>query len=724
MNSNEQEIVVTGKVEKIIFSGDNGYKIVSVLFEDSLERETIVGYMNVIVSQVYDFKGHYVENAKYGEQFQVLSYSFKKGDEEEDIVNLLASKQFENIGKRTARKIYREFTFETLEVLKYSPDRVIDFGIEEELVRELNTKLLQLDGIDDVHLFLSEFEISNYFINEIYGCLNKWEIVDKLAYLKTKPYSLIKEIKGLTFRKIDEIYTKYNDELETIERYEAIILFYGQEYLYNTGDTILQKDILLDRINNQITIDVEYMKFSITELIKLNKLIEISDNELMLIDFYNNETAIARNIKLRQDFGSKPLALKEIKESIKRLEDKEAIKYSDVQKKAIINALSNNISIITGGPGTGKTTIIKAIVETYKTIKCENMKTEELRNNIILCAPTGRAAKRMNETSGHYAKTIHSLLEWDPYSNKFKKGLDEQLLQRLIVIDEFSMVDIFLARVLLQAIRSEAIIVIVGDAAQLESVNPGNVLFDLVESNYVSTVKLDQIFRQGEGSSIANLAKMIEENEKVELVNTDDLGIIKRDANIVAITKQVVEKSYASGYDELETQVLYPKYAGKAGIDELNKALKPDLSTEYIQHDNTIFQVGDKVMQLKNNYEKEIYNGDIGFVKKIINSKANGINNAIVVSFRDIDVTLTKKDMLDIKHAYAISIHKSQGSEFKVVIFPVTFESYHMLSKKLIYTAITRAKEKLIIIGNTEAFYGGLSENDTIRNTYLNRILD
>ncbi len=723
MNKDSEEIVLKARVEKIVFSGDNGYKIVSVLFDDSLSTETIVGYMNLVVSQNYEFKGEYVEHPKFGEQFQVNSYELIKSDSEEDIVDLLSSKIFEGVGKRTARKIYKQFTVETLNILKYEPQKVIDFGIAEDVVKKLNKKLLDLDGIDDVHVFLKEFDISSYFINEIYGYLNRMDILDKVQYLKENCYTLIKVMPGLSFSKVDEIYVKYNEELESIERYKAIFFYYSQEKLYQTGDTIVNKSEIMDYIAKKIKINYSFMIDTLNELIKENEVISLNDDELIPKDFYNAEVAVARNIKLRQDFGANPLDKAEIIDNIKKLEMKESIEYSEVQKEAIINALSNNISIITGGPGTGKTTIIKAIVNSYRMIECEHMNSEELKNQIILCAPTGRAAKRMHETSGYSAKTIHSLLEWDPYTNKFNKGLDEQLIHKLIIVDEFSMVDIFLAKSLFQAIRSEAIIVIVGDAAQLESVNPGNVLSDLIESDYVSTIKLDQVFRQGEGSSIATLAKMIEENDKIELVNTDDLGVIRKDDNIAVVTKKVVDKSYENGYNEMETQVLYPKYAGKSGIDELNKILKPELTKEYISHTGVEYQIGDKVMQLKNNYEKEIYNGDIGFIKKIINKDAYGNNNAIVVAFKDTDVTLTKNEMIDIKHAYAISIHKSQGSEFKVVIFPVTFESYHMLSKKLIYTAITRAKDKLIIIGNINAFHDGIKSNDITRNTYLSKIL-
>lgn len=319
------------------------------------------------------------------------------------------------------------------------------------------------------------------------------------------------------------------------------------------------------------------------------------------------------------------------------------------------------------------------------------------------------------------SKTIHSLLGWDPHSGTFKRGLENPLPHELIIIDEFSMVDIFLCHSLLKAIRPNTIIIIVGDEAQLESVNPGNVLGDLMSFQDVPRVQLDQIFRQGDGSTIAMLARQIDKNEHIELVSTTDMGVIPKLGDIVNDVKSIQQKSYKAGYSEHDVQVLYPKYKGVNGIDRLNQVLKPslDVDASVLSHGESEYQVGDKIMQLKNNYDKDIYNGDIGFITKIFNIEARGKELAMEVEIRGMLIQLAKSDLDNITHAYAISIHKAQGSEFKVVIVPVTRESKNMLTKKLLYTAISRSKDKLIIVGDINCFLEGVCATDQIRNTCL-----
>ncbi len=713
----------SGSVEKIVWSGDNGYKIVAVKFPDSFESETIVGYMNVIIGQSYTFCGEEVMHSKYGKQLKVTSYEMNNLQTGDEIIEFLSSNHFRGIGMRTAAKIYKHFGDDTLNVLKTDPDRLIEIPVKDEVIDEIKAKMLGLDGIDELFKLLTPLNFSEYLITDIYQYLNVLGIKDLVKYIKYNPYTLIDNVKLMSFDKADMIYLKYNQNDDDSERLFAAYNYFCKELCYRSGDTLVSCEQVYMQLMRRLDVSKEQCIQIEKQLIEEGKLVRIDEQYVQTKEFYTNEEAIARNIKLRQNFIKKGLDRNQIEAEITKLEAEFAINYSDIQKNAIINSLENNFSIVTGGPGTGKTTIIKAIVTIFERLKYPNEKTEVLLNKIMLCAPTGRAAQRMKEATGYSAKTIHSLLEWDPHINKFARGIDDPLYQELVIIDEFSMVDIFLANSLFKAIRPDAIVLIVGDSAQLESVAPGNVLGDLVESGAVSTVKLDLIFRQGDGSTIASLAKNIDTNQQFELTRSHDMGIFDRSSNIKNDVKYIVEKTYEAGFSELDVQVLYPKYSGVSGIDGLNESLKPEITNETFETDERIFQIGDKVMQLKNNYDKGIYNGDIGFVSQIINKKAKGSQNAIVVKFKSELVELTRNDLYDLTHAYAISIHKSQGSEFKVVILPIDKGSDHMLTKKLIYTAITRAKDKLIIIGDLNYFYKGVSQVDARRNTYLHKLL-
>ncbi len=714
----------TGKVDKIVWSGDNGYKIIAVTFVGGFESEKIVGYMNVIEGQTYTFSGEETDHAKYGKQFKVTSYEMNDVKTGDEIIDFLSSNHFKGIGMRTASKIYNHLGDDTMDVLKSDPDRLEEIDISPEIIAEIKTKMVGLDGIDELFKMLKPLDFSEYLITDIYQYLNLKGIKDLVKYLKYNSYLLIDDVKLMTFEKADKIFLMYNEDgINSNERLRAAFMYFSKDLCYRTGDTLVRKSDLFDTLRRRINLDFETFEQIVEELFRSGDIEDIDSEFIMASDFYNNEEGIARNIRLRQNFINKGLDEKRVRAHIIKLEEEFKINYSDVQKEAIVNALSNNFSIITGGPGTGKTTIIKAIVTIFEQLKYPNEKVELLLNKIMLCAPTGRAAQRMKEATGYNAKTIHSLLEWDPHLNKFNRGIDDPLAQELVIIDEFSMVDIFLANSLFKAIRPDAIVLVVGDSAQLESVAPGNVLGDFVLSDAISTVKLDLIFRQGDGSKIAELAKSIDTNEDIELVNTHDMSIINRTNNLKDLVKLVVDKSYDAGYDELETQVLYPKYAGAAGIDALNEVLKPEITNDCFKTDERIYQIGDKVMQLKNNYDKSIYNGDIGFVTKIINKGAKANQNAIIVKFKNTEVELTRNDLYDLTHAYAISIHKSQGSEFKVVVMPIDSGSDHMLTKKLIYTAITRAKDKLIIIGDMNYFYKGIEQADIPRHTYLQKLL-
>lgn len=713
-------VTFTCCLDKIIFQGDGGYQVANLENLDENVEIIATGYFSLEANQKYVVSGELVEHYKYGEQLNISEYKISIPTEEEEIVNFLSSSSFEKIGKRTAKKLYDFLGENIIEILKEQPEKALESNIKKEYIYGISEKLNELDGLDIVYQTLSPFEISDYYINEIYQYLRREKIANIKSFLKNKSYELM-SIDGFTFKKADSIYLYYDHQKDDDYRLQNMIMDEVRTSCFNSGNTFVD----LQKLEKSLDLPLNYIDDILQELIR-NKEVELKGKEnqkiVFLKDFFQAEKNIAHNIYRRLHYLNLGIDENIIQTEVLKFEKDQKINYSKLQNEAIVNSLKSNISIITGGPGTGKTTIIKALVQIFKDIKYEGKSIKNYSEKIALCAPTGRAAQRLKESTGMETRTIHSLLEWDPYSKKFNKNMDDPLINDLIIIDEFSMVDIFLGEAIFRAILPDAIVVIVGDSAQLESVNPGNVLHDLININDIPLVKLNTIFRQGEGSTIAKIAKEIdEEKQKIELINTEDMSIIDREKDLSDIVVEIINKSYDAGYDDMAVQVLYPKYKGRDGIDSLNRKLLQNKDKTYYEFGNNKYYLFDKVMQLKNNYEKEIYNGDIGRITNIYNTaKSEGL--VLEVTFKAKKVNLAKKDLYNLTHAYAISIHKSQGSEFSVVVLPISKESHYMLNKKLIYTAITRATDKLIIVGNINEFYEKIYTKVTERKTYLQEI--
>ena len=399
-----------------------------------------------------------------------------------------------------------------------------------------------------------------------------------------------------------------------------------------------------------------------------------------------------------------------IDEKLKDLEEKLKIDYNETQEKAIKSALNNNITIISGGPGTGKTTIINAIVKLY--IEKEKLGPADIMETIALLAPTGRAAKKMNSSTGIPAYTIHRYLKWYKDSNEFVYNEYNKTHHKLIIVDEVSMIDVDLFNALLNGISSNVKLILVGDTFQLPSVGPGLVLNDLIDSDFFNYVPLNQIYRQSDNSYIPFLAKEIKNNDLSEefLTKKDDYNFVQVDSsNIKSAIKQITDISLLKGLDERSVQVLAPMYKGEAGIDALNSTLQeiynpPERHKDEVIYGEYIYREGDKVLQLVNDLDNNVFNGDIGFIESI-----NG--NKIIINFDGNRVEYDKKDLKQIKHAYAISIHKSQGSEFTHVLMPISKSYYKMLYNKLIYTGVSRAKKSLTLVGDAMAFQRAVGNN-------------
>ena len=439
-------------------------------------------------------------------------------------------------------------------------------------------------------------------------------------------------------------------------------------------------------------------------------MIVLEENRCYLQENFEDEITISELLK---KIDNKEIKYYDYEEKIKKLEEKLNIAYNDDQKKAIMSALNNNITIISGGPGTGKTTIINAIVKLY--IEKNKLNNIDIVEQIALLAPTGRASKKMSTSTNLSASTIHRYLKWNKDTNDFMVNENNKNFQKLIIIDEVSMIDNALFAALLRGVNSYVKLILVGDAFQLPSVGPGLILSDLINSDLFNYIPLNHIYRQSENSYIPYLAREIKNKDLCEEFTNkkDDYNFIMVDnKNIELSIKKIIDAGINKGYDENNLQILAPKYKGDNGIDNLNKMLSnifnPNNGQREVIYGDVVYKEGDKVLQLVNDADNNVFNGDIGFIKSIATINNPYKKDIITIDFDGNYVMYQKKDLKNIRHAYAITIHKSQGSEFEHVIMPISFNYGAMLYNKILYTGVSRAKKSLILVGDPKAFYKGV----------------
>jgi exodeoxyribonuclease V alpha subunit len=524
----------------------------------------------------------------------------------------------------------------------------------------------------------------------------------------------------IEFKRLDTIFLNNIDDKYDIRRRKACIIECMKMLSNNTGDVYYNTSDIYSYLNKLFGIDIDYETYldDITELCNDYILVKENDN-VYLHEYYEEEYIIAYLLKSICDKSTKKV---NYDDKISKLESKLNIIYNDDQKRAINEALNNNVTIISGGPGTGKTTIINAIVKLY--IEENKLVGPNIFENIALLAPTGRASKKMSTSTGLPASTIHRFLKWNKDTDEFQVNENNKNIQKLIIVDEVSMVDLSLMAALLKGINSYVKLVLVGDAFQLPSVGPGNILADLINSEIFNYIPLNYIYRQSDNSYIPYLAREIKNKDLQEEFTHkhDDYNFLITDnKDILGTIKRIVEVGINKGFNENNLQVLAPMYKGDVGIDNLNRMLcdlfNPLKSQREILYGDVIYKENDKVLQLVNDADNNVFNGDIGFIKRIVNE---GNKEHITIDFDGNNVTYLKKDLKNIKHAYAISIHKSQGSEFDHVIIPITYYYGSMLYNKLLYTGVSRAKKSLILIGDASVFYKGvLNDYGNVRKTTL-----
>lgn len=721
---------LTGEVIKVRYvNEENGYSVFDLNTSDG-EIKIVGIFDSVNVGESLEVEGEFTYDNKYGEQLNVTSYQKKLPSSITEIQKYLASGIISTIGTKNATYIVEQFGKESLNIVFDETDRLIEVrGIGKKSIEKIKKSVEELKFSKNILFHLSGLGISLSLSKKIYNIFRE----NTLEVINENPYKLIKNVKGIGFLKADEIALKNNLDKNSPYRIESAIIYVLNQKAINFGHVYYPKRKLTDEVSKLIGVETEliepvYMNLLLSSEVVIDNSFE--ESNVYLDYLYISESYVASKLAkmaLNEDFKILFDIDKEIKTAIKSL----SIKLSDIQINAISSCFKENISIITGGPGTGKTTIINTISKIY------------LDNgyNISLCAPTGRAAKRIEETTGIEAKTIHRMLGYIPSSyddiGHFEYNEDNPLDTDVVIIDEMSMVDVVLFEKLLRGIKDNTRLIIVGDVDQLPSVGAGNVLRDLINSEKIKYTKLVDIFRQSENSNIiVNAHKINNGQEPILNEKNSDFFFLKTESP--AITRNIVvdliskrlPKAY--GYDfSKDIQILTQSRKGICGVFELNRLLQDILNPKNEETDellvgNKLFRVNDKVMQTKNNYNLSffdsdgeenfgVYNGDMGHI--IFIDKSSKKLTVEMDDKRLIDYTLEDLDNLEL--AYAITIHKSQGSEFKSVIIPM-FDGYRLLqTRNLLYTAITRAKENIVLVGDKNVM-NNMIRNNTINSRYSN----
>ncbi len=715
---------IKGIFKKIIYKSDQNYIIGLFRIKDSNDSKmedfigttiTFTGYFHELtIDEKYIFYGELINNPKYGMQYKVNEYERVKPEGKDAIIDFLSSDLFPGIGEKSAEAIVEILGEDALNIITndYSQLLLVP-GMKEVKAKKIYDILIKYNESYDTIIYLTTLGFSMKDSMLIY---NKYKEITR-DVIEDNVYAIIDDIDEISFSKVETVRKNLNIEDLDVRRIMALVIYIMKDLCFKNGDTYLYLDEIYENTINLLGYDFSKEEFEdiLIEISKTGR-IKIEEDEYYLKEYFDAENNIANTVyHLTNKNDTK---IKNIEKEIEKLEVFFGITYNEKQKEAIKNAYEKNFSIITGGPGTGKTTIIKAIVELYRKIK--GYSYDKLINNLILLAPTGRAAKRMSESCLLPAYTIHRFLKWNKESNKFMINENNKSFCEFVIIDEVSMIDVNLLDSLFKGLSKNVKVVMIGDYNQLESVGPGKILKDLIDSDMINVTFLDELYRQEENSYIATLAKEIKDGEISEtfMSKKDDYSFIEANSdNLKEYIKKVCEKAIEKGYTSDEIQLLAPMYKGENGIDNLNKLLQcifnPDRGQNFIINKDIIFRENDKILQLENDPDNNVFNGDIGYIENIY-------NNTISVSFDGNVVKYTSKDFNKIKHGYAISIHKAQGSEFPIVIIPTIFQYKIMLYKKIMYTAVTRAKQNLTLVGDPRAFmYGALNEMIYERKTKL-----
>lgn len=722
----------SGSIDRVIFENtSNFFKIILLEIDDTDsdfdDFEIIVTgtIADVIEGENYTFWGELTQHPKYGQQLKVERYQRAKPSSA-GLIKYFSSQHFKGIGKKTAEKIIHLYGDDPIDNILEDPDKLESIsGLSKANRENLVSKLRLNYGAEQILAKLAEYGLNNKTAVQIFERYKE----ESLTIITENPYQLVEDIQGIGFKMADKLAEQVGINSDAPQRFRAALVHTLLETSIDKGDTyieakeLLEKSLFILEEVRQIELDPSQIAQELTQLISEDKVqnigTKIFDNTL----FYA-ESGIHKHLTRILDRPlEKEISSQDIQTEIKHIQAEFNINYDKAQKNAIQKAIQSKVFLLTGGPGTGKTTVINGIIKAYANLHQIDLQKSDLP--IILAAPTGRAARRMNELTGLPSATIHRHLGLNGDSEY--QALDDFLDCDLIIIDEFSMVDTWLANQLFSAIASNTQIVIVGDSDQLPSVGPGQVLADLLKINRLPQVSLTKIFRQSEDSTIVTLANQIRQGRlptDFTAKKADRSYFEAQSTHIPQMIQKIVSSALKSGIDAQEIQILAPMYRGQAGITHLNKLmqdlLNPLNNQLEFQFNDLHFRKGDKVLHLINDAQINVFNGDIGYITDLIPAKyTESKQDEMILDFDGTEINYPRNEWLKITLAYAMSIHKSQGSEFKVVILPVTRQSGRLLQRNLIYTAITRSKSKLVMLGEIAAFDNAIKNEGTKRKTYL-----
>lgn len=702
---------ICGTVDTIIFASQDNRFAVLKLSPEKLSTQITVTLNGIapLIGQLLEIEGEWVKHPKFGQQFKATTYKTVAPTEISGIEKFLASGAINGIGPAMAKKIVAEFGEKTLEIIAKSPNELLKVpGIGKKTAEKISTSYLEQSELTEIMVWLENHGISNTYAGKIFAKYGSFAI----DIMEKDIYRLFQDIEGIGFLTADKL--AFNLGIQRDDKRRIISgIDYALIQLCNNGHCCIPEMALVDKtakilqVNNQIIFTI------LKERIDNGSLnTEVVGGETLIYPpylYYAEKKVATRLLQLQQ--ATEPLSEDNLSLFIKVWEKDNQIQLAQKQKEAIKACLHHGVLVLTGGPGTGKTTVIKGILSI---LKAQGLK-------IRLAAPTGRAAKRLSETTGQKALTIHRLLEANNLAQDdnlqlgFSKDIDDQLDADVIILDEVSMVDIVLMHHFLNAVPDGCRIILVGDTDQLPAVGPGSVLKDIIRSQKIPAIRLDEIFRQAQTSMIIQNAHIINAGRLPDLRKQYNDFVFYELNDDTSITQKILDLCTKDlpheGFDVLkDVQILSPMHRFLCGVENLNlilqEQLNPKKNQDELKYSSQTFRVGDKVMHIRNNYQKNVFNGDIGFIQDINNEK-------LTVDYFDHIVTYEKNELNELTLAYASSVHKSQGSEYKVVIIPLSTSHYIMLQRNLLYTAITRAKQKVIIIGSKKALMTAIQSNRT-----------
>jgi len=695
---------------KIFTSPDTGFGVFKVLLDSSRESRVIVG--NLFSLSEGDFlliEGEEAEHPRFGKQIKVSRFEFILPQDGEGMAKYLSSGRFKGIGKKTAQKIVDHFGQQTFEVLENMPERLSEIsGLKKTVIAEIKKSVRDSRVLRDLTVKLTPFGIGQETVFKIFR-----EFGDLAqALMESNPYILIERVRGVGFKIADTIARAMGIAKTDSQRLRAGIYYVLDQSEFQHGDLYIEQDELLKKCSWLLDIADSDVFAALEKMIERSELCCKEIPEKCIIKPLNDliEKQSARRLyQLSQGFG----ADQELAVNFETVFEKLALELTAEQKQAVLAAVKSRLTIITGGPGTGKTTIIRAIIEILKAN----------RKSIMIAAPTGRAAKRIEESSFYQASTIHRLLKINPESGQFVHNAQNPLKTDAIIVDEFSMVDSSILYSLLQALADKTQLIIIGDKDQLPSVGPGNVLRDMIQSEYFQTIYLNRNFRQNQDSLIVENAFRVNSGETLLFpAYSPELDFVflpvQNEAQVLEKVEGIV-RYYQNEYsfNSPALQILMPMYRGDAGIDQINRLIQEKFNPEpfLLKKEKMAFKRLDKVMQTKNDYDKQVFNGDLGIIEDY-----DVRDKKLLVSYDGSIVEYGADELDELTLSYAVSVHKAQGSEYDIVVLGLLPSHSRMLSRELFYTAITRARKKLILLSDEKTVARACANSQpTLRKTLL-----